>query len=287
MLKHLAECIEREGFNPGQFFRSADRNFNKVLTIEEIKEHIKVMLPNSFAGLNFKKLSTALDVSNNGILEEQEFINIMRKAIQSGSETAKFQKITSALTGSPVKRATHKRSENSCSHDQKVKPEHRLTPAEANNYFKKLVATASKVTNIESLIKGIFDKIQAWKELMGDLDLQDKKVSLKLRPVEKIDIHNIKTVMLKMQQLVPEIKLKDDEVSVIVFTSIDHDFFVNMLISQNDFTEWFTTNYAGENTVEADLLRTVQDKWESSVALAKLVIQEYEQLRDDQDCIFS
>jgi hypothetical protein len=56
ILKHLAECIEREGFNSGQFFRRADRNFNKVLTVDEIKEHVKLMLPNSFAGLNFKKL---------------------------------------------------------------------------------------------------------------------------------------------------------------------------------------------------------------------------------------
>lgn len=269
MLKHLAECIEREGFNPGQFFRSADRNFNKVLTIDEIKEHIKVMLPNSFAGLNFKKLSNALDVSNSGILEESEFISIMRKAIQSGSETDKFQKITSALTGSPIKRVTHKRSEQSGSHTDKVKPEHRLTHVEAINYFKKLIGTAKKITNMEAVIKGIFDKILAWKAQMGDLDQQDKKVSQKLRPIEKIDIHNIKTVMLKMQQLMPEIKLSDDDVVIIAFTSIDQDFFTNMLISQNDFTEWFTTNYAGENTVEADLLRQALDKWEGIVVLSE------------------
>jgi hypothetical protein len=54
--------------------------------------------------------------------------------------------------------------------DQKVKPEHRLKPAEAILQFEKLVTASKSIQNPEAFIKGIFDKIQAWKEKMGDLD---------------------------------------------------------------------------------------------------------------------
>jgi len=39
------------------------------LTVDELKEHVKVMMPEAFAGLNFKKLTKALDTNNNGIIE--------------------------------------------------------------------------------------------------------------------------------------------------------------------------------------------------------------------------
>jgi len=122
---------------------------------------------------------------------------------------------------------------------------------------------------------------------MGDLDEQEKKVSQKLRPVERIDIHNIKTVLLKMQILSPEMKLTEDEVSMITFTSLDLDFFTNMLMSQSDFTEWFTTNYEGENTVEADLLKQTIDKWEAALALAADIIREFGRISEDQEVIFT
>lgn len=79
----------------------------------------------------------------------------------------------------------------------------------------------------------------------------------------------------------PEIKLDDDESAMIIFTSIDRDFFTNMLISQSFFTEWFTNNYEGDNTTEKDLLKEVLEQWESCVYLASLVIAEYEKLRDN------
>ena len=84
----------------------------------------------------------------------------------------------------------------------------------------------------------------------------------------------------------PEIKLTDSESALIIYTSFDLDFFTNMLISQSSFTEWFTTNYEGDNTTEKDLLKEVLEQWESVVSLATLVIAEYEKLRDNHKVIF-
>jgi hypothetical protein len=89
---------------------------------------------------------------------------------------------------------------------------------------------------------------------MGDMEEQETMIIKKLRPVENISINNIKTVLQKLDQLKHEIKLTDDEVILIAFSSIDFDYFTNMLIAQSNYSEWFTTNYAGENTVEDDLL---------------------------------
>ena len=38
ILKYLAECLEKENLTPLRFFKQADKNFNMVLTVEELKD---------------------------------------------------------------------------------------------------------------------------------------------------------------------------------------------------------------------------------------------------------
>ena len=54
---------------PLRIFKRADKNFNQVLTTDELKECIKEFLPDKFAGLSFKKLVTAFDMNGNGLVE--------------------------------------------------------------------------------------------------------------------------------------------------------------------------------------------------------------------------
>lgn len=61
LLKYLAKCLQKEGLTPLRLFKRADKNFNQVLTVDELKETIKELMPEKFAGLNFKKLLTAFD----------------------------------------------------------------------------------------------------------------------------------------------------------------------------------------------------------------------------------
>jgi len=69
ILKYLAQSLDKEGITPARLFKMADKNFNQVLTVDELKEQVKAMLPNSFAGLNFKKLLKAFDLNGNGLIE--------------------------------------------------------------------------------------------------------------------------------------------------------------------------------------------------------------------------
>ena len=75
---------------PARFFKKADKNFNLVLTVDEIKDEIRLSLPNAFAGLNFKKLARALDANNNGIIEQNEFISLLDNALGSFADTSQF-----------------------------------------------------------------------------------------------------------------------------------------------------------------------------------------------------
>jgi hypothetical protein len=79
-------------------------------------------------------------------------------------------------------------------------------------------------------------------------------VSQKLKPIEPIKIHNLKTVMLKMNQLKPEIGLTDDEIMIIVYTSLDHDWFTNLIVLQGEFLKWFNLNFEGESREELDFM---------------------------------
>ena len=54
---------------PLRLFKRADKNFNQVLTVEELKEAVKEIMPDQFAGLNYKKLLGAFDMNQNGFIE--------------------------------------------------------------------------------------------------------------------------------------------------------------------------------------------------------------------------
>jgi Ca2+-binding EF-hand superfamily protein len=58
------------------------------LTVDELKEQVKAMLPNSFAGLNFKKLLKAFDLNGNGLIEQEEFVGLLEMALCSNADTS-------------------------------------------------------------------------------------------------------------------------------------------------------------------------------------------------------
>ena len=68
-----------------------------------------------------------------------------------------------------------------------------------------------------------------WKEKAGDLDKQEKMVAKKLKFREVIKIHNVKTAIELLEELKEEIGLNDNEITVIVFTSLDRDWFTNLI----------------------------------------------------------
>lgn len=66
------------------------------------------------------------------------------------------------------------------------------------------------------------------------------------------NIHNVKTIMIKILEIQNEIGLTNDEVVIIVYTSLDLDWLNNMLILASEFTKWFNINFEGEDRDELD-----------------------------------
>lgn len=72
-------------------------------------------------------------------------------------------------------------------------------------------------------------------------------VAKKLKFREVIKIHNVKTAIELLEELKDEIGLSDDEITVIVYTSIDRDWFTNLIILQGEFLKWFNLNFEGDS----------------------------------------
>jgi len=50
-----------------------------------------------------------------------------------------------------------------------------------------------------------------------------------------------------LDELKGEIGLSDDEITIIIYTSLDHDWFTNLLILQGEFLKWFNLNFEGDS----------------------------------------
>jgi len=65
----------RERISPGVAFRAADINHNGVVTVDELKDSIKRLIPQETLSLvELKKVMMAFDRNRNGLIEEDEFI---------------------------------------------------------------------------------------------------------------------------------------------------------------------------------------------------------------------
>lgn len=206
LLKYLNECIEKEGITASRLFKQADKNHNMVLTCEELRDAVKDGFPESFNGLNFKKLVKAFDQNNNGLIEEQEFVSLLTQAGSSGADTSQYHRITGALGGpSGKKQPKASESKNTVTLVDMVKPEHRITAKGCVDYLRKLMITENRIDTPTDEITSIFEKVTSWKQKAGDLDQQEKMVAKKMKTVEKLKIHNIVTAYQKLEELRHEI----------------------------------------------------------------------------------
>lgn len=89
----------------------------------------------------------------------------------------------------------------------------------------------------------------------------------------------MKTLRSKMSEIQQEIGLTDDEVTLIIFTSIDFDWFNNLIVLAGEFTLWFNINFEGEGREEIDFRDNKYEIWEATVTLAKVIVAEYDALQ--------
>ena len=147
-------------------------------------------------------------------------------------------------------------------------------------YLKELVACDGRVEDPIEEIKAIFDKILKWKQGMGDQQQQATTVRKKLRA--KVKVRNVKTLGEKLNEFKDEAGLTDDDIRIIIFTSLDHDHLTNLLCLSGEFLKWFTMNFAGEDREESDFLASKRSIWRLTTDLAKEIIAAYEKLEKNE-----
>ena len=74
----------------------------------------------------------------------------------------------------------------------------------------------------------------------------------------------------------------DDEVTLIIFTSLDLDWLNNLIVLAGEFTLWFNINFEGEGRDEIDFRDNKYEIWEATVTLAKVIVAEYDALQANQ-----
>lgn len=77
-IRKLDNAMLREGVSPSVAFKAADLNHNGVVTVDELREVFKKLLPEESLSLaDLKKIMLAFDVNRNGLIEEDEFIELI------------------------------------------------------------------------------------------------------------------------------------------------------------------------------------------------------------------
>lgn len=85
---------------------------------------------------------------------------------------------------------------------------------------------------------------------------------------------NAKTLLKIAEQLRSDIKLFDDEITAILFTSLDHEFLPDLLCLPGEILEWFLIDFSDDTTAESDFIETKIELWESTVSLANQLLNE-------------
>jgi hypothetical protein len=75
-----------------------------------------------------------------------------------------------------------------------------------------------------------------------------------------------------------EAKLTEDELMIIMFSSLDHDYLTNLLVLQGQFTMWFDLNFEGETQEEIDFRVNKCELWTATVKQAKNILANYKQM---------
>jgi len=58
-----------------------------------------------------------------------------------------------------------------------------------------------------------------------------------------VSVHNVKSMLSKLQELQGAVGLSDDEVAIMVATSLDHDYLPHLLGLAGEFLKWFNLDF--------------------------------------------
>ena len=264
----------------------------KIKMLEELTQQSRKSSAMSFkasTGSPLKRPSTALQRKNSGlglssIKKGSPSKGSRRGSVQSGSVTSfttpQKKRPPAKIHATPAKPVE---PQNLCS---LVAPGDKLQSKEVIMYMQKLLVVAKAVSDPQDDIEAIFNKIQAWKEKFGDLDQQEKAVAKALR-TKGVKIHNVKTLTAKLSQLKGEIGLTDEEICLIIYTSLDHDWLTNLLVLAGQFTMWFNLNFEGESQEEKDFKENKEEIWMATCFHASQIIKAHQKMTSNHEIILT
>lgn len=102
-----------------------------------------------------------------------------------------------------------------------------------------------------------------------------------------MEIHNVKTLTEKLHEFHNDIGLTDDELMLIIYTSIDHDYLNNLLVLAGEFLMWFNLNFEGESREEIDFRENKLEIWKSTCVQAKMIIEQYNKMETGKEHILT
>ena len=118
--------------------------------------------------------------------------------------------------------------------------------------------------------------------------MQEKAVTRALKNSKtKIQIHNVKTLLAKLNELKSDIGFTDEDILLIIYTSLDHDYFTNLLILAGEFLKWFNLNFEGESREEIDFKDNKCEIWNSTIIQAKDIVAEHAKMTAKQEDILT
>lgn len=78
-----------------------------------------------------------------------------------------------------------------------------------------------------------------------------------------------------MREFQASVGLTNDEVVVIIFTSVDLDWLTNLIVLAGEFTKWFNINFAGQGRDEIDFRDNKIEIWDATTTYARYIVNEY------------
>jgi len=118
--------------------------------------------------------------------------------------------------------------------------------------------------------------------------MQEKYVARALKNTRsKINVHNVKTLLEKLNELKHDIGLSTEDITIIIYTSLDHDYLTNLLVLAGEFLKWFNLNFEGESREEIDFKDNKCEIWVSTCAMAKNIIAEHAKMTSKQEDILT
>ena len=81
--------------------------------------------------------------------------------------------------------------------------------------------------------------------------------------------------------------LTNNEMAVILFSSLDRDHLTSMIIQQGEYMMWFTSNFEGESGAEDDFKNDKVETWASIVTLGMEIVSFWGKPANRQKDIFS